>query len=192
MCYRRKYNGIKARFPENIFGEINLSSKDLMFGYKCSVWLNPRFATQPKEHFILIFFGALPFPAQVLPFDGPCGNVWVANISWSNRSNPWCPRHKRMRWLMEISSAPLLHDIWFKHSISFQFLILFKVLYPTLAHTKTGGPSVSSAKVFRGWWYMYHYGHYSPKPHVAFSNSSWVARFSRGAAERMETLHEQG
>jgi hypothetical protein len=73
MCYRRKYNGIKARFPENIFGEINLSSKDLMFGYKCSVWLNPRFATQPKEHFILIFFGALPFPAQVLPFDGPCG-----------------------------------------------------------------------------------------------------------------------
>jgi hypothetical protein len=27
---------------------------------------------------------------------------------------------------------------------------------------------------------MYHYGHYSPKPHVAFSNSSWVACFSRG------------
>jgi len=35
-------------------------------------------------------------------------------------------------------------------------------------------------EVFRASWYMHHYGHFSPKPHMCLSNSRWVVKFSMG------------
>ena len=100
------------------------------------------------------------------------------------------PRHKRVRWLTTVSRVTSLFcrlPLWNFASKDDHLIQPLCIIY----YTPNTLACPCDAEVFRISWYMFHYGHFCPNPHLALSNSRWIAKFNRGPLKGWKSTYSE-